>query len=170
MTILHWCNENGILCCAQTRRLHLRRGINVGMYQTLLDPAVSLDAESNSLTDEQEQALWERFNLTAYKEKLLELAMPLLEKQLARLPAEFQVTLIPGSLRIVSPSDYCCETDLLVFDVQANALLTAEEIQPILDCTVSDDWEAEFGSQYRIYEQLAENFTIHDFQQEAQDG
>ncbi len=170
MAILRWCNEKGIASCTQTHRLHLRRGIDVGMYQTLLDPAVSLDVENESLTDEQEHALWERFNLAAYKEKLLEFAIPLLEKQLARLPAEFRLMLITDSLQIVSPCDYSYGNDLLFFDVRVNALLTAEEIQPILDCTVSDDWEAEFGSQYRIYEQLAENYTIYDFLKEAQDG
>ncbi len=169
VAILRWCNEKRVACCTQTRRRSLRRGIDVGMYQTLLEPAVSLDVESESLTDEQEQALWDRFDLTVYKEKLLELAVPLLEKQLARLPAEFRITLIPDSLQIVSPCDYSYGNDLLFFDVRANALLTAEEIQPILDCTASDDWEAEFGSQYRIYEQLSENYTIHDFQKEEQD-
>lgn len=145
------------------RTYALRGGIDISIYQTLLDPDFALHIEDEQLTDEAEYALWRRFDPDAYCTKVLELALPLLEQQLARMPQHLHVQLVSGSASIYSPHDYSISNDELCFSIQARSSLSEKEMQQLLDDTVRDDWNAEFGSQYRIYEKLSENYSIYDF-------
>ena len=146
------------------RTCQLRGGVDVGVYHTLLDPDFALNVEAEGLTDEAEQALWRNFDLSAYQEKILELAMPELTALLAKLPEELHVQLIPDSAFIFSPHDYSYGNDELRFSIHAQSSLTPAEMQNLLDKTVYGDWHSEFGSHYRISEKLAENYSIYDFQ------
>lgn len=147
----------------------LHGGIDVSIYQTLLEPDFALHIEDEKLNEEAESALWRRFDPDAYCAKILELAIPLLELQLARMPQHLHVQLVPGSASIYSPHDYSISNDELRFSIQARSSLSEKEMQQMLDDTVRDDWNAEFGSQYRIYEKLSENYSIYDFLQEGDD-
>lgn len=145
----------------------LRGGIDVSINQTLLDPDFALHMDDENLTDEAEYALWRRFDPDAYCAKVLELAIPLLEQQLALMPESLHVQLIAGSASIYSPHDYSISNDELRFSVQACSSMSDKEMQQLLDDTVKEDWNAEFGSQYRIYEKLSENYSIYDFLREG---
>ena len=151
------------------RVYQLRGGIDVSINQTLLEPDFALHVADEYLSDEAEFALWRRFDPDAYCAKVLELALPLLEQQLAKMPAHMQVKLVPGSASIYSPHDYSISNDELRFSIQACANLSDAEMQQLLDDTVRDDWNEEFGSQYRIHEKLSENYSIYDFLQEGDD-
>lgn len=149
------------------RTYSLRGGIDVSINQTLLEPDFALHIDDEYITDEAEYALWRRFDPDAYCAKVLELAIPLLEQQLARMPEHLHVQLIPGSASIYSPHDYSISNDELRFSIQARSSMLEKEMQQLLDETVLDDWNAEFGSQHRIYEKLSENYSIYDFLQEG---
>ena len=149
------------------RTYALRGGIDVAINQTLLEPDFALRLEDVYLTDEAEYALWRRFDPDAYCAKVLELALPLLEQQLAHMPQYLHVQLVPGSASIYSPHDYSISNDELRFSIRAHSSLSEKEMQKLLDDTVREDWNAEFGSQYRIYEKLSENYSIYDFLREG---
>lgn len=149
------------------RTYALHGGIDVSIYQTLLNPDFALHIEDEHITDDAEYALWCRFDPDAYCAKVLELALPLLEQQLARMPQHLHVQLVPSSVSIYSPHDYSISNDELRFSIQAHSSLSEKEMQKLLDDTVRDDWNAEFGSQYRIYEKLSENYSIYDFLREG---
>lgn len=146
------------------RSYQLRGGVDVGMYHTLLDPDFALNIEAEGLTDEAEQELWRHFDVSAYRAKILELALPELTALLAKLPEELHVQLIPDSASIFSPHDYSYGNDELRFSIHAQSSMTPAEMQQLLNQTAHDDWHAEFGSHYRISEKLAENYSIYDFQ------
>ena len=74
-----------------------------------------------------------------------------------------QASLVPGSASICSPRDYSYGGDELRFEMEAQSDVTDAEMQAQLDSAVHDDWNAEFGSHYRICEKLIENYTIYDF-------
>lgn len=148
---------------------HLRGGVDVGMYQTLLDPAFALGVEAEKLPDEVEQAMWQNFDMTAYRHTILKLALPELTALLEKLPAEQHAALIPSSVSIYSPRDYSYGNDELHFTIQSQSSVTSVEMQQLLNKTVSDDWYAEFGSHYRISEKLSENYSIYDFQRKEED-
>lgn len=147
------------------RRYSLRGGVDVNMYNTLLEPDFALNVESENLTDEAEKEIWNRFSIEAYRQKVLELAVSLLTQQLERLPADLHAVLIPDSVSIFSPHDYSLCGDELRFTIDARTDRSDREMQALLDDTVRDDWNAEFGSHYRISERLGENYTIYDFLQ-----
>lgn len=140
--------------------------VDVNMYNTLLDPAVSIEYGDDDLTEEQVDALWDSFNLEAYTAKVCELAVVELRKMLARLPSNLRCTYVEGSARIWSPKYYNYFGDTLEFRVNAETELSEKEFQAYLDDFFRTDWNAEFGPDYRIYENLRENCTIYDFVKE----
>lgn len=147
----------------EKRLYRLRGGVDVNMDHTMLDPDFALDVESEKLSDDEKDALWGRFDLAAYRRKILGLAVPLLKEQLRKLPPELDATLLPESVCVFSPHDYSYGGDELFFTIEARSDLPEKDMQALLDRTVQEDWQAEFGSQYRIYERLTENDSIFDF-------
>lgn len=126
------------------RRYALRGGVDVNMYNTLLEPDFALNVESENLTDEAEKAIWDRFNIDAYRNKVRELAIPLLEQQLQRLPSVLHVSLLPDSVSIYSPQDYSYGGDELLFSIEAQSDLSDADMQVLLNGIVYDDWNAEY--------------------------
>lgn len=149
--------------CNHARRYALRGGVDVNMYNMLLEPGFALGVDSEVFTDEEEAAVWDRFDLESYRKKVQEIAVPLLEQRLQRLPSEWHAALVPGSASIYSPHDYSYGGDELRFTIEARIDMSEAEMQALLDDAVRDDWNAEFGSHYRICEKLSENYTIYDF-------
>lgn len=145
------------------RRYTLRGGVDVNMYNTLLEPDFALNIEDEQFTDEEQMKINDRFSIDLYRQKVLELAIPLLEQQLQLLPYDLHIVLIPDSVSIFSPHDYSICGDELRFTIEAGSDFTQKQMQQLLDDTVRSDWNAEFGSHYRIYEMLGENYTIYDF-------
>lgn len=145
------------------RRYDLRSGVDVNMYNTVLEPDFALKVDAENFTDEEEKECWNRFSISAYRNKVLELAIPLLEQQLQHLPSELHVALVPGSASIYSPNDYSYGGDELFFAIEAQSDLPNSKMQALLDKAAHADWTAEFGSQYRICEKLGENYTVYDF-------
>lgn len=145
------------------RRYALRGGVDVNMYNTLLEPAFALSVEAENYTDEEEKNLWNRFDIDAYRKKVQELALPLLNEIVERAFAFCSGALLPDSVSIFSPHDYSCCGDELHFTIEAQTDRTEDEMQTLLDDAVRKDWNAEFGSHYRISEKLGENYTLCDF-------
>ena len=149
--------------CKPFRRYALRGGIDVNMYNTLLEPGFALGIDAENFTDEEESALWARFDIDAYRHKVLELAIPMLKQIIEHSFPCMQARLVPGSASICSPRDYSYGGDELRFVIEAKSDITDTEMQAQLDSAVHDDWNAEFGSHYSIYEKLSENYSIYDF-------
>ena len=145
------------------RRYDLRGGVDVNMYNTLLEPDFALNVDADTMTAEEEKAVRDRFDINAYRSKVLEIAIPLLEQQLRLLPERLNIRLVPGSAFIYSPHDYSYGGDELHFAIEARTDLSNAEMQALLDDAVREDWDAEFGAHYRISEDLGENYTIYDF-------
>lgn len=145
------------------RRYALRGGVDVNMYNTLLEPAFALSVEAENDTDEEEKNLWNRFDIDAYRKKVQELALPLLNEIVEHTFAFCGGALLPDSVSIFSPRDYSRGGDELHFTIEAQTDGTEDEMQTLLDDAVRDDWNAEFGSHYRISEKLGENYTLCDF-------
>lgn len=147
----------------ERRTYHLRYGVDVNMYQTLLDPDFTL--ESHETLSEQEQArLWERFDMHAYRQLVLQLTIPELKKLLAALPQPLRVQYVEGSAEIISPSDYSKGGDFLSFQITAAGDLSERQMQALLNACTDADWNAEFGSPYAISERICEHYTLDDFQ------
>lgn len=144
-------------------RYAMRGGVDVNMYNTLLEPDFALNVDAETFTDEEEKALWDRFDIAAYRQKVQEIAIPLLAERIERVFSFCNGVLIPDSVSIYSPHDYSYGGDELRFSIEAQTDLPESEIQTLLDTAVRDDWNAEFGSHYRISEKLGENYTIYDF-------
>ena len=145
------------------RRYSLRGGVDVNMYNTLLEPDFALNVNAENYTDEEEKAIWDRFDIDAYRKKVQEIAIPLLSGKIERAFAFCSGVLIPDSVSIYSPHDYSYAGDELHFSIEARSELPESEMQTLLDSAVRDDWNAEFGSHYHISEQLGENYSIYDF-------
>lgn len=145
------------------RRYSLRGGVDVNMYNTLLEPGFALNVDADTMTDEEEKAVWDRFDINAYRSKVLEIAMPLLAKKTEQVFSFCSGVLIPDSISIYSPHDYSYGGDELRFAIEARTDLSGAEMQALLDDAVREDWDAEFGAHYRISEKLGENYTIYDF-------
>lgn len=145
------------------RRYSLRGGVDVNMYNTLLEPDFALNVDAENYTDEEEKAIWDRFDIDAYRKKVQEIAIPLLSEKTERTFAFCGGVLIPDSVSIYSPHDYSYAGDELHFSIEARSELPESEMQTLLDSAVRDDWNAEFGSHYHISEQLGENYSIYDF-------
>ena len=149
--------------CKPFRRYALRGGIDVNMYNSLLEPDFALGVDSESFSEDEERALWARFDIHAYRRKVLELAIPMLERIIEQSFPRMHARLVPGSASICSPQDYSYGGDELRFAIEAQSDISDAEMQAQLDRAVHDDWNAEFGSHYRICEKLSENYTIYDF-------
>lgn len=145
------------------RRYSLRGGVDVNMYNTLLEPDFALNVDAEYYTDEEEKAIWDRFDINAYRKKVQEIAIPLLSGKIERAFVFCSGVLIPDSVSIYSPHDYSYAGDELHFSIEARSELPESEMQTLLDSAVRDDWNAEFGSHYHINEQLGENYSIYDF-------
>lgn len=145
------------------RRYDLRGGVDVNMYNTLLEPDFALNVNADTMTDEEEKAVWDRFDINAYRSKVLEIAIPLLAEKTEQVFSFCRGVLIPDSVSIYSPHDYSYGGDELRFAIEAQTDLSCAEMQALLDDAVREDWTAEFGSHYRISEKLGENYTIYDF-------
>ena len=142
------------------RRYALRGGIDVNMYNTLLEPGFALGMDAENFTVEEESALWARFDIDAYRRRVLELATPMLKQIIEHSFSCMRASLVPGSATICSPQDYSYGGDELRFEMEAQSDVTDAEMQAQLDSAVHFDWNAEFGSHYRICEKLIENYTI----------
>ena len=145
------------------RRYSLRGGVDVNMYNTLLEPDFALNVDAEYYTDEEEKAIWDRFDIDAYRKMVQEIAIPLLSEKTEQAFAFCCGILIPDSVSIYSPHDYSYGGDELRFSIEARSELPESEMQKLLDAAVREDWNAEFGSHYRISEQLGERYTIYDF-------
>lgn len=145
------------------RRYSLRGGVDVNMYNTLLEPDFALNVDAESYTDEEEKAIWDRFDIEAYRKKVQEIAISLLSEKIEHAFAFCGGVLVPDSISIYSPHDYSYGGDELRFSIEARSELPEGEMQTLLDAAVRDDWNAEFGSHYRISERLGENNTIYAF-------
>ena len=133
------------------------------MYNTLLEPDFALNVDAENYTDEEEKAIWDRFDIAAYRQKVREIAIPLLAERIEHAFSFCNGVLIPDSVSIYSPHDYSYGGDELCFSIVAHADLPESKMQALLDDSVRDDWNAEYGSHYRISEKLGENYTIYDF-------
>lgn len=145
------------------RRYSLQGGVDVNMYNTLLEPDFALNVDAESYTDEEEKSIWNRFDIEAYRKKVKDIAIPLLSKKIEQAFAFCSGVLIPDSVFIYSPHDYSYGGDELRFSIEARSELLESEMQQLLDAFVREDWNAEFGSHYRISEKLGDNYTIYDF-------
>ena len=145
------------------RRYDLRGGVDVNMYNTFLEPDFALNVDADTMTDEEEKAVWDRFDIDAYRSKVLEIAIPLLAEKIEQAFSFCGGVLIPDSVFIYSPHDYSYGGDELRFAIEARTDLSCADMQALLDDAVREDWDAEFGAHYRISEKLGENYTIYDF-------
>lgn len=145
------------------RRYAMRGGVDVNMYNTLLEPDFALNVDAETYTDEEEKALWDRFDIDTYRQTVQEIAVPLLTERIEHTFSFCKGVLIPDSVSIYSPHDYSYGGDELRFSIEAHADLPESEMQALLDDSVREDWNAEFGSHYHISEKLGENYTIYDF-------
>ena len=145
------------------RHYSLRGGVDVNMYNTLLEPDFALNVGAENYTDEEEKAIWDRFDIDIYRRKVQEIATPLLSEIIEQVFCFCVGALVPDSVSVYSPHDYSYGGDELRFSIEARTDMNEAEMQKLLDNAVRDDWNAEFGSHYRISEQLGENYTIYDF-------
>ena len=145
------------------RRYALCGGIDVNMYNTLLEPDFALNVDAESFSDEEEKSIWDRFDIDGYRQKVQEVASPLLAEKIEHAFSFCGGIPIPDSVSIYSPHDYSYGGDELRFSIEARTDMTEAEMQKLLDNAVRDDWNAEFGSHYHISEQLGENYSIYDF-------
>jgi len=159
----NWCEVNSMNKSIPLRRYSLRGGVDVNMYNTLLEPDFTLNVDSENYTDEEEKAIWDRFDIDAYRKKVQEIAIPLLSEKTEQAFVFCCGILIPDSVSIYSPHDYSYGGDELRFSIEARSELPESEMQKLLDAAVREDWNAEFGSHYHISEQLGENYSIYDF-------
>ncbi len=142
--------------------------VDVNMYNTLLDPAVTLDDEFDELSEAERDALWDRFDVTAYTANVRKLAVCELRKLLTRLPAPLRCAYVEDSAFIDSPKYYNDRGDELRFQLSADTDMSEAAFQAYLDDFFREDWSAEFGPDYHIYAYIKENLTIYSFLKEAE--
>jgi hypothetical protein len=131
------------------------------MYNSILDPQLTLD---NGDYETKIQA-WINFNPVKYTELVCERAVIELKKLLSQLPPETKCEYIEGSAYIDSPRYYNYRGDEFRFKIKTeNGLFkNNEQAQCYLRSFFLDDWEAEFGAAYGIYEYISSNYGIADF-------
>ena len=139
--------------------------VDVNMYNTILMPDFVLEQEYKS--EEEEQRLWDRFNLTAYVAIIRKRAVIELKKLLENLPKELQCRYVEDSAEIVMPHEYNYGGDFLRFKMTAECELSQPQMQTYLSTEFESDWDAEFGSAYRIMEYITENYTLEEFCMES---
>ena len=130
--------------------------IDVGMYNSILSPDVTLDNSDNEITDEQ----WIKFNPSKYKELVLQYAIEELKKLLKQL--SFKCEYVENSASIWSPSEYNWMTDTLEFEVMTEKQLTDKELKQLIETELHDEIHQEFNATYNIYESITENHGIEE--------
>lgn len=137
--------------------------INVSMYQSILDPDVTLDKES---TNENE---WKYFSVEEYKKLVILRSIIELKSLLEMLPEEWRCEYVEGSAEIRSNYSHNI-LDRLYFKVVNSSGIAEEVLQNYLASFLLNDWEDEFGAQYRIYEYIASNYTPRSFVDSSSGG
>ena len=146
------------------RTYEIRGVIDVNMYNSLLSPEFTLDADTE--TEEQEaerEQLWERFDIKKYSAFICERAVIELKALLKQLPSNMRVRYVEGSAEIYSPPYYNYGGDELIFKIRALSHRSRKGMQRYLDRFFTHEWNAEFGTDYRIYEYIRENMGLEDF-------
>ncbi len=131
--------------------------VNVDMYNSILDPAFTLDDEELSEND------WIKFDNKLYSKFVCERAVIELKELLCQLPEELKCEYIEGSAFIDSPEFYNYRTDEFCFKIRCESDMTDKEMQEYFTEFFLDDWNAEFGSAYEIYEYISGNYGVGDF-------
>ena len=134
--------------------------IDVNLYNSLLSPEIVFEDETDN------DALWERFDLDAYVSEICKCAFNELKKLLKKLPAELCCRCVEGSAEIVCSHDHSIFNDFFRFRLQAESNMTQEAMQCYLSDFFAEDWNAEFGADYRIHAYLCENATLECFMKE----
>lgn len=133
--------------------------IDVNLYHSLLSPEIVFE-------DEADDALWERFDIDAYVGEVCRRAVEELKKLLEMLPAELCCHFVEGSAEIVRSHDYSIFSDFFRFRLHAKSNMTQEDMQCYFSDFFAEDWNAEFGADYRIHAYLCENATLECFTKE----
>lgn len=129
--------------------------VDVGTYNTILDPAVTLDG------DETSESQWDQFQFAKYMETVKELAVRELKKLLAKLPTK--ITYVEGSAWIDSPNFYNYRNDMLCFQAEADVGMTEKQLQQYIEDKLALEIDQEFDAAYRIYEYISGNYTVESF-------
>ena len=145
--------------------------VDVGMYNTILDPDVTLpDDDISGISEDAQVDLWMRFNPGKYAQAVLFRAIIELRNLLEKLPDNEGGTYVEGSAEIDSPPFYNYRNDEFWFSLETATIKDKKEYQALLDAFFDADFHGEFGGAYRIYEYIRTNCTIHDFLNNTEDG
>lgn len=137
--------------------------VDVGTFNTILDPSVALDNFAEDMDEDAIEAEWERFSNELYMVKVLELAVIELKKLIAKLPAKYHIQYVEKSAQIDSPQFYNCGNDVLIFKVTATGEWTTEKLQGYIEAELATDINDEFNATYRIYEKLCGDHSAGEF-------
>lgn len=137
--------------------------IDIGTYNTILDPAVVLDNFAEDMDEDAIEAEWERFSNESYMTKVLELVEVELKKLIAKLPAKYHIQYVEKSAKIDSPRFYNYRNDELIFKVTATGEWTTEKLQGYIEAELATDINDEFNATYRIYEKLCGDHSAGEF-------
>ena len=133
--------------------------IDVNMYNSLLSPEFTLETDEDTEMNAEREQLWQRFDVKKYADLIRDRAVI----ELKQLPSNMRVRYVEGSAEIYSPPWYNDGGDELVFKIRALSHRSQKGMQRYLDRFFSDEWNAEFGPDYRIYEYIRENMGLEDF-------
>ena len=137
--------------------------INVNMYNSLLSPEFTLETDADIEMDAERERLWQRVDIKKYSAFICERAVIELKELLKQLPCNMRVRYVEGSAEIYSPPWYNYGGDELIFKIRALSHRSRKGMQRYLDRFFTDEWNAEFGPDYRIYEYIRENMGLEDF-------
>lgn len=137
--------------------------IDVNMYNSLLSPEFTLETDEDTEMNAERERLWQRFNMDKYSALICKRAVIELKELLKQLPSNMRVRYVEGSAEIYSPPWYNYGGDELIFKIRALSHRSQKGMQRYLDRFFSDEWNAEFGPDYRIYEYIRENMGLEDF-------
>ena len=137
--------------------------INVNMYNSLLSPEFTLETDADIEMDAERERLWKRFDIKKYTAFICERAVIELKVLLKQLPSNMRVRYVEGSAEIYSPPWYNYGGVELIFKIRALSHRSRKGMQRYLDRFFMDEWNAEFGPDYRIYEYIRENMGLEDF-------
>lgn len=137
--------------------------IDVNMYNSLLSPEFTLETDEDTEMNAEREQLWQRFDVKKYADLIRDRAVIELKELLKQLPSNMRVRYVEGSAEIYSPPWYNDGGDELVFKIRALSRRSQKGMQRYLDRFFSDEWNAEFGPDYRIYEYIRENMGLEDF-------
>lgn len=145
------------------REFELYGIVDVGTYNTILDPAVALDNFAEDMDEDVIEAEWERFSNELYMDKVLGLAEVELKKLIAKLPAKYHIQYVEQSAKIDSPKFYNYRNDELIFKVTATGRWTSEKLQEYIEAKLAVDINDEFNATYHIYEKLCRDHSAGEF-------